>query len=843
MIKHFKGVLSLTLLCSFGAAVARAQVVVPPEPAPQRTPADQGTSSDQQLQQVVVTGANIPINEAIVPTIRPINAVYGLDLNVMEIPRNVTIISRAQLDDISVLDVRDFTKLTTSSFTTTNFGAPSNPSIRGQTADVFINGMREGLTSNGNGMPIDFNAIDSVDILKGPPGVVYGASNYVGGYFNFITKQPFFDRLQGSMSATFGSYDQYRWNIDIGGPIIPDKLAFRISYSGIDSGSYYENQVTQTQSIYAALTWIPTDKYKLEVNVDGYSATYTENNGFNRPTQNLIDNGQYFSGNVIGFLSGGAPVFGVPFPQNVQSGSNLVQPGGLVGLDRSIRLLRPGDGSYGKSIRAQAIQTFTINDNFSIVNNTFVQGLDRHTKDSAFYSEIIPSAFSFENRTEFHINFDIPFGGGGSGGEPVVDGKEAKAPVPETKPGFVLGNKINLGVDFHYQEVTAFDDFFDEPLNAWNLATSRNFIHYVNFSSFTALPVPNNPGWTGTPGVFNGDTNYSKVFTVAPFYEHVFDFGEHFSLLAGARADILWVKVNDPLYAEAAAAGTVNPNGPPGARASVVEPNFNVSPTFKPWKWFTTYFTYNYSQSYAAGNGGGFPAGDGSGHATIPVTNELHVHSDLYEVGAKASLLGDTLFINAALFQQHRVNPGLGASYSRDTARGFEIEADYQPSRNFYLSAGYSYINSFIHGSPGFVAQVYPIDSVHQLGPNGTVITDNGKSLPLGIYREPGVPAHAVNLLAKYQIPTSFGTFGAIFGETVTGPMFLGYGGYVRIPAQHEEDLTFFYHTKDDHFEAKIALLNLTDQKLWGPPNAVYGYDSVVAEWPFHVEGTITFKF
>ena len=136
-----------------------------------------------------------------------------------------------------------------------------------------------------------------------------------------------------------------------------------------------------------------------------------------------------------------------------------------------------------------------------------------------------------------------------------------------------LGNKINFGIDFHYQEVTAFDDYFDEPLKAWNLATSRSFIHYVNFSTFTALPIPNNPAWTGTPGVFNNDTNYSKVFTVAPFYEHVFDFGEHFSLLAGVRADVAWVKVNDPLYDEAIAAGTVNPNGRVGARASVVESN------------------------------------------------------------------------------------------------------------------------------------------------------------------------------------------------------------------------------------------------------------------------------
>ncbi len=801
------------------------------------------TSSGGTLQEIVVTGAQIPINEAIVPTIRPTSAVYGLDLNVMDIPRNVTIISRAQLDDISVRSVRDFTKLTTSSFTQTNFGAPSNPSIRGQTADVFINGMREGLTSNGNGMPIDFNAFDSVDIVKGPPGVVYGASNYVGGYFNFVTKQPYFDRLQAAISATVGMYEQYRWNIDVGGPIIPEKLAFRISYSGEDSGSYYENQVYDAHSIFAALTWIPSDKYKLELNADLFFATYTENNGFNRPTQNLIDNGQYFAGNVIGSLQS-TPVFGAPFPQVVKSGSNLVLPAGTVGLSRSIRLIAPGDSSYGRSFRGQAIQTFTINDNIQIVNNTFVQWIDRHTKDSAFYSEIIPLSFSAENRTELHINWDIPFGSGGTvakGYQP--DGKDGKVPLTETAKPFVLGNKINLGIDIKYQEVTAFDDYFDEPLNAWNLAASRNLIHYVNFSAFTAQPVPGHPGWTATPGVFNSDTNYSKIFTIAPFYEHVFEFGEHFSVLAGARADIIFVKVNDPLYVEAARAGFVNPAGPVGARATVVDPNFNVSPVFKPWKWLTTYFTYNYSQAYAAGNGGGFPAGDGNGNATIPVTSELHIHSDLYELGAKASLLQDTLFINAALYYQNRNEPTIGAGFIKDTAKGFEIEADYQPSRNFYVSAGYSYISSFLHGSPGFVAQPFPINFPQQKGPNGTVITDNGTTLGHGIYRDPGVPAHAVNLLAKYQIPTDYGTFGVIFGETVTSTMFLGYNGYVRIPAQHEEDLTFFYKTKCDNFEAKVALLNLTNQKLWGPPNKTYGYDSVVAEWPFHLEGTVTFKF
>jgi catecholate siderophore receptor len=145
--------------------------------SPSPTPA-KGDTSDQ-LNQVVVTGAQIPLNVAIAPTVRPTDSVFGLDQNVMDIPRNITIISRAQLDDISITDVRDFTKLTTSSYTTSNFGEPSNPSIRGQIADIFINGMRQGLTEAGAGLPLDFNYVESVDIFKGPPTVLSGVSQNV----------------------------------------------------------------------------------------------------------------------------------------------------------------------------------------------------------------------------------------------------------------------------------------------------------------------------------------------------------------------------------------------------------------------------------------------------------------------------------------------------------------------------------------------------------------------------------------------------------------------------------------------------------------------------------------
>ena len=86
----------------------------------------------------------IPIEDNIMPTSRPFDSVYGAARSILDTPRNVTIISRAQLDAIAIKDVRDFSKLTSSSYTKTNFGAPSTPNLRGQEADLFVNGMRRG---------------------------------------------------------------------------------------------------------------------------------------------------------------------------------------------------------------------------------------------------------------------------------------------------------------------------------------------------------------------------------------------------------------------------------------------------------------------------------------------------------------------------------------------------------------------------------------------------------------------------------------------------------------------------------------------------------------------------
>jgi len=174
-------------------------------PAQQATPApvapieeSPATAAGETIKLEVFEVNDTPINQVVLPQSRPFNSVFGVDRSILETPRNVTIFSREQLSAINIQDVRDFSKLTASSYTRTNFGAPTTPDIRSQIADTFLNGARVGLSSNGNGLPINFNSVESVNIVKGPATVIYGASQYVGGYADMISKRPTFGKAEAA---------------------------------------------------------------------------------------------------------------------------------------------------------------------------------------------------------------------------------------------------------------------------------------------------------------------------------------------------------------------------------------------------------------------------------------------------------------------------------------------------------------------------------------------------------------------------------------------------------------------------------------------------------------------
>lgn len=786
----------------------------------QAAPAAEEPKTDDKVVEMEKFEVNdVPIREVVLPQSRPFNSVFGTDRSILDTPRNVTIFSREQLNAISVQDVRDFSKLTASSYTRTNFGAPTTPDIRTQIADMFANGMRIGLSSNGNGLPINFNSVESINIVKGPAGVVYGASSYIGGYADIITKRPSFDKAEGSASITVGSFDVYRWTFDYGAPS-NSKTAWRVSYAGEQSKGFYDNGKKNTQALYLAITHRPDNATEWFFNNELFFADYTENFGVNRVTQRLIDTGFYqtgvnnnpapnfATGPVVGYIdSTGAPITfsninvvgGVAAPQSDPQNSrwvvsgfpavNRIVPGPVVRLDRSRRLLRPGDDSEGWSYNAQLLYKKQSSGDLDVTNNTFFRYVARNTLSSYSYSEIIDPSWSLENRTQFHF-----------------------------KKG---SHEIVTGASLRYQFVEAYNDFFNEPAGVWDLTRDLNFANYFNSvnspSPFTQIPVP---GWAGrffTPD--NGDSGISKVTTIGPFYQHDWRVSDQFSILFGGRVDIMRAD-----YEMAWVNSIIGPQRL-ADETTVGLPNYNASLQYKVNEGLSLYASHNYSQNPvgAVGNGGGITTGGNANFSNASLRNE----AILWEAGVKKTYAGGKGFLSLALFKQNRDAVQQDRSLRQYETTGLEFEINYQPNKNFYFTAGYSYLDATVNQPEfdvGNTSLVSPLDRFFILSGNE--------------FRRQGVPKNLINILGSYKWDNGFGmTAGFVWTSDINNNVV----GSLVIPSQYTIDLTAFYSTKT--WEARFAVLNATDEENWGAPNAVYGNESIVAELPIRAELTLKYKW
>jgi catecholate siderophore receptor len=748
---------AVALVC---AVRLHAQPIAEPKPA---------TEDILELDKVSVNG--VAPEQQILPTARPFNSVFGTDDNIVDVPRNVTIISRQQLSDININSVLDFAKLTSSSYTTTNFGAPSNPSIRGQTADLFINGVRGRLTSNGNGLPLDFNSVESVNIVKGPATAVQGTSMYVGGFVDLITKRPYFDGFKGTISATVGSYSQKEWTIDVGGPL-SKSLAYRFSYSGQDSKGFWHNYYNKNHAFYGALTFRPNDKYEVFVNASANWYRYTENWGMNRPTQDLIDNGNYITGININNAPG-APS-DAQNSVNVKDSGNIMAQGPTVQISRHARLLKPGDHSTGREFNAQAIQTITISPDLKIVNNSFGSYTARNTLSSYYYAEIIDPSWFLENRTEFIF----------------------------TKP-FV---SMNAGLDLRYQRTKAYDDYFFEPANVWDITKDLNYVNVYNatafYGRFVGQPVPGWPGRYATQGVINGDTNDSHGTTVGPFAQATWKLHEKLSLVTGVRYDHFSANVKDPLSSPVLE-DSIN----------LWLPNYNASLVFKPTSNSSVYITYNKSKniSGAVGNGGGIT---GWGADGLDKEN-FQQPAELVEVGTKYALMHNKVFLNFAVYDQKRTAKSTSSTDIVEfKTKGFEVELNYQPNKHVYSTLSYTYIDATSTAA------------FHYGAFNPTELFGSEAVVDLGtVNRTSGLPRNQFNGLISYTLDNGIG-FSA--NTLVTSEINNNIAGTVVIPWQYEIDASVSYrYSKQWDFHLSVG--NVTNEKNWAPPNAVYGNGSILA--------------
>ena len=229
--------------------------------------------------------ADVPLEEIIVTARKR-------DEALLDVPVAVNAFSEKEIESAGILRPQDFIALTPNMtmVQTQNQGTSfivvrgisqarnSEPSVA-----VLIDGVAMANPSQFNQELFD---IESIQVLKGPQGALYGR-NAIGGAVIIQTKQPG-DELSGKITLGYDSGPGYTVRAGVGGPIgSSDTWKFMISGSYLDTDGYIDNPYLHEEadpfkdvSGRARLIWEPNDGFKADLRVYG-SAVDTQALYFN----------------------------------------------------------------------------------------------------------------------------------------------------------------------------------------------------------------------------------------------------------------------------------------------------------------------------------------------------------------------------------------------------------------------------------------------------------------------------------------------------------------------------------------------------------------------------------
>jgi iron complex outermembrane receptor protein len=263
------------------------------EAGPTASSADTGTD---QLSTVEITADKLHV----LPT-EPIETVFGFGKTIVETPRSLTSISNEMLDRVNITDINDLVALSPGSFTQSFFGVAGSLDIRGSAGENYFRGIRR--IDNPGNYPQVIGASDRIDIVRGPASPIDGPSK-VGGYLNFVPKSAradsgaYLTEAKGEIGGTVGSWDNKTLHAEVGGPsnVLGVPAGYYVYAEFENSGSYYENSATK-QALYQGSYNIDfSDKFRIEAG--GMYQDFDGNQvaGWNRLTQQLVNNGTYITG-------------------------------------------------------------------------------------------------------------------------------------------------------------------------------------------------------------------------------------------------------------------------------------------------------------------------------------------------------------------------------------------------------------------------------------------------------------------------------------------------------------------------------------------------------------------
>jgi outer membrane receptor for monomeric catechols len=871
------------LICIAGllCASAQAQSSTPPPASPPATttttttttttpPA--GTSSDQVTTLEKYTVSDVPLSEQILPTVRPIGDVMGDATSIIDIPRSVSSVNQAWMQDRMVKNAMDFGQFSPGVYSAAQYGIPAVPFIRGDLGQVYVDGQLSMFSRNST--PPSFNGVEAMDIVKGPGSAIYGPQGEgAGGYVDLVMKQPYFDRFHGEVDATFGywtsghSYSNPEVTLDLGGPLSSD-FAYRVSYLERWGDGYYENLHNETQDLYAAMAWKATKNLRFDGWFQMYSDRTNENTGVNRVTQQFIDHGVYVAGPASPTTTGPTAYFGYDI-------ANVGDPVGTFGtyadgtystintatahtvqLARTAGLIGPDDTARSKLFQTQLKTTLDLTTDSYLVDRALFS-LGRSNKFETYgYDEYVPRDEAIQDRLEYH--------------NIITTGS--------------VENHLIVGADFRFSWLISYQDFTSEPFSDYDLTQPSSQIFYPGYylegkTWGGGASVPGAPGYAANAsdpdeGAPSGD-QWSYIYDSALFAQDAIKIGSRFTITPGFRWDHIEATdstppvIEDGYYADFTYYPLATPIFIPRGQSSPLYVNeggdyhstymgYDVSGSKEDESYFLSlsfklndtsslYATYDRADAIlGTSNFGGLNVSATAANFSTALNQSLSAVSTLYEVGYKGSFLHNTLYFGAALFQQTKLGTQIGGALDKVKDQGVELDAVFQPSKQWSVNGNFTYQDATEFGDYFFQETGNYLDSYNtdyivdgQPGTGKGEPNFTGYEPPTGRMRAPGIPQIQANFFLVYTSPWGIS---AGIGPQVQGRQYANDQETLHIPTEAEWDGYISYGTKT--WDVRINIKNLLDQRILDPIDVSFaGNDVIYVRPPITASLSLRYRF
>jgi iron complex outermembrane receptor protein len=262
--------------------------------APQLATAAEAPASaaSASVSEVVVTADKAGLLER-----KPSDTVFGLKKPLIDTPRSATLISAATIERYGIKTIDNLTAIAPGTFTASFYGVPGTLNIRGTYAENYFQGFK--LIQNLGTYSTPIGDASRIDIVRGPPSPIYGPGK-VGGFLNFVPKSAkSSDHLNGEIDVTYGAYNQYNVNGQVGAPLKLGTAEGGVYvYGEFDHGDeYYKGISPEHYMGEVSVNFDLPGKWSFEADASVYhSSGDVQTPGWNRLTSDLINHGTYVTG-------------------------------------------------------------------------------------------------------------------------------------------------------------------------------------------------------------------------------------------------------------------------------------------------------------------------------------------------------------------------------------------------------------------------------------------------------------------------------------------------------------------------------------------------------------------